>query len=95
MYHEPKSDITYNLFICPTKYTFSVLAVSLRGRKKSISMIVSGMKCLWNSLTTNSIIKRKHTQPYECNICSNKIKYSIAAGLYYATHAAEVTFFMP
>ena len=41
------------------------------------------------------MIKIRHTKPYECNISSNKVEYSTAAGPYFMMRYVNVPFFMP
>ena len=53
-----------------------------------------GITCLWDSRSTNSIIKRIYTKPYEQKIHSNNVEYSTAVGLYFTMHDAKVPFCM-
>ena len=40
------------------------------------------------------MIKRQHTKPYECQMCSNRVEYSTDPGPYCTTHGVRVTFCM-
>ena len=65
----------YNTFILyrSTKYLLPVVTVSLRGGKKQRTTMVTGLACLWDSGSTNSMIKRKHTKHYERRMRYNKV----------------------
>ena len=83
----------FNLSI-NTSYPLPVLTVSLRRRKKHIAKIVSGLTCLWDNGTTDSMIKRRHIKNYERNMQSNKVEYSTAAGMNCTTYDVKVKFCM-
>ena len=63
--------------------------------KRHRETIISGLTCLWGSRATNIMIKRRHTKPYEKNMCSNKVEYSTNVGAYCTMHDVKVPFFMP
>ena len=69
--YEPKFDNKFSLY-SGTKYPPTIVTVSLQGGKKYRSTIISSLTCLWDSGATNSMIKRKHTWPYDCKMRSNK-----------------------
>ena len=46
-----------------------------------MATIDSGIKRLWDSGDTNSMVKRKFTGPYERNMIYNKVGFSTSAGL--------------
>ena len=72
-----------------------VVTISLRGGNKHRAMTVASIICLWDSESTDSIIKRQHTNHYERKIRSNKVDYSTADGMYCTTHYVKVPFCMP
>ena len=71
-----------------------VVTVSLLGGKKHKATTVSGLTVLWYSGATDSMIKIRHINNYERKMRYNKVKYSIAAGIYCNTHDVKVPFFM-
>ena len=71
-----------------------VLTVSLRVGKKNRATIISGLKCQWDSGSTDIMINRQHTKPYKCRMISNKVEHSMATGPYCTTHDVNVSFFM-
>ena len=87
-------NISFNLS-SGTRDLLTVVTVSLRGGKKHKSTVVAGLTCLWYSRATNSMIKILHTKNYERNMRSNKVEYSTAAGMYFATHDVKVPFCEP
>ena len=91
--NEPKFDNIFGLSN-GNKYPLPVVTVSLISGKKQRAMVVAGIKCLWDSGATNSTIKRKYTEYYECRMRFNKVEYSTAAGLYFTTHNIKLPFFM-
>ena len=52
------------------------VTVSLRGGNKSRATIISGIKCLWDSGSTNITMKSKFNKPYENTIISSKVECS-------------------
>ena len=56
--------------------------------------MIVGLTCLWDSKTTDIMIKRQHTKPYERKMCSNKVEYSTSAGLYCTMNDVKVPFFL-
>ena len=81
-----------DLYICLNKDPLPVVTVSLRGGKKYRSTLVDVITFQWDIWATNSMIKRKHTKPYECKMQSNKVEYSIFSGLYWKTYGVKVIF---
>ena len=78
----------YKLFL--RKNNLSIQEIRNKGAKT-----ISGLTCLWDSGSTNRMIKWRHTRPYEHNIIFNNMEYSTAAGSYCTTHDVKVRFFMP
>ena len=72
-----------------------LVTVSLQGGNKHRATTISDITCLWDSGSTNSTMKRKHTKHYELKIQSNKVGYSTADGVYCTTHDVTVPFCMP
>ena len=64
-----------------TRNPLPVVIVSLQGGKKHRPMTIDGIKCLWDSGATNSMIKKKHTKYSEHKMRSNKVEYSMANGM--------------
>ena len=91
--HEPNFDKKFNLSN-GTKDPPPLVTVSLRGGKKQRETIIYNSTLLWDSLSTNSTIKRKNTHPYKHKMCSNNVEYSTAAETYCTTHDAKVPFCM-
>ena len=50
---------------------------------------------MWDSVSINSIVKSKHTKPYEHKIWYDKVEYITADGPYCTTHDVKVQFFIP
>ena len=68
---------------------------SLQGGNKHRATHVASITCLWDSGATNSkMIKRRHTNHYECKIRSKRVDYSTASGMYCTTHYVKVPFCM-
>ena len=65
------------------------------GYKIQIATTVAGITCLWDSIATESTIKRKHPKHYERMMQSNKVDYSTADGVYCTTHDSKVPLCMP
>ena len=63
-------------------------------RKKSRHTLNSGIKFLWDSGSTNSMINRKHINTYKYKLRSNKAEYRTAACPYKTTHDVKVPFSM-
>ena len=57
--------------------------------------MASGLKCLKDSGSASSTIKRKHTKRYERRMQSNKVEYSTYRRLYCMVHGVKVPFFIP
>ena len=80
--NEPTLDnSSFNLSIF-TRDPLPVVTVSLRGGKKHRANLAASITCLWDSGATKSMIKRRHTKHYERKMRSNRVTYSIAAGVY-------------
>ena len=75
--------------------TLPLVTVTLRGGNKNRVDRISGLTCLWYSGATDSIIKKKHTRPYERIMNSNKVEYSMVAGPYFMIHNVKMPFCMP
>ena len=75
-----------------TRYPLPVVTVSLRGGKKHRATLAAVITCLCDGGATDSMIKRRHTKHYEHKMRSNRVKYSIAAGVYCTTHDVKVPF---
>ena len=58
-------------------------------------MTDAGLKYLWDSGATDSMIKIRHTKYYELKIWSNKVEYSTATGFYCTAHDVKVPLFVP
>ena len=71
--HEMKFDSTSNLSRCPNKDPLPVVTVGLVGCNNYRSTVVVIRTCMWYSLSTNSAIKRKYTNPYNHKFCSKKV----------------------
>ena len=82
---------SFNLF-SGTRYPLPVVTVYLRGGKKHRATLAAGITCLCDSGATDSMIKRRHTNHYECKTWSNRVEYSIAAGVYCTTRDVKVPF---
>ena len=54
-----------------------------------------GITCLWDSRSTNSIIKRQNNNLYDRKLISDKLESITATGTYCMTHAEKVKFCMP
>ena len=93
--HELKFDNTSNLSRYTTKEPLPEVSGSIREGKKSKATAVYGLKWTRDIVTTDSMIKRKHTKPYEHNLHYNKVEYSTTEGPYFTTHDIEVPFWMP
>ena len=93
--NEPPFDANIFNSHSSTSDPLTVVPVSLRGGEKRISTTVAGLSCLWDSRTTNIMMKRKHTKQYERKMRSNKVEYITAAGIYCTTHDVKVHFCMP
>ena len=78
-----------------TKDPLLVVTARLQGGKKHRATMIYGLTCLWDSGSTNIMIKRRHTKPYDRNASSNRVEFSIAVGPYCTTHDVKVTFCMP
>ena len=78
-----------------TSNPLPVITVSLQVGNKHRATTVAGLTCWWGSGDTNRMIKRIHTNHYECNMQSNKVEYSTATGVYFTTHDVKVPFCMP
>ena len=77
-----------------TSYPLPVITVSLRGGNKHRATTVAGLTCMWDKRATNNIIKIRHPKHYVHKMRYNKVEYSTAAGVYFATHDVKVHFFM-
>ena len=86
MKHEPKFDITPNLYSYPTKEFLPLVNVILRGGNKSGATIVAKLICMWDRDATDSIIERKYTNPYKHIMNYDKIKYSTDYFTYCTTY---------
>ena len=71
--YEPKFDNKFSLS-SGTKNPIPVVTVSLRGGKKQMATIISGLTCLWYSRPTYSINNSQHTKPRKRNMSSNKVE---------------------
>ena len=91
--YEPRFDNKISLS-SGTKDPIQVVTVRLRGGKKHRSTIIYGLSCLWYSISTDMMIKSRHTKPYERKISSNELEYSTYAGPYCKTHDIKVPFYM-
>ena len=91
--YETKFDSKFSLS-SGTQDPLRVVTVSLRGCKKQRASIIDCLKYLLGSIATNSMIKRKHTKPYERKMRSNNLEYSTSTGPYCTTHDINVPFFM-
>ena len=69
-----------------------VVTVSIQGGKKNRETAFDGLICLWDSGSTNSMIKGWNTNHYERKMRSNKVDYSTAAGVYCTTNDVKVNF---
>ena len=72
-----------------------VVTISLQGVNKHRSTTIAGIKFLWDSGATDSMINIKHTNHYERKMRSNKVEYNTAAGMYCTTHDVKVPFCIP
>ena len=57
-----------------TKDPLPMVTVRLWEGKKNRATIIDGLKSLWDSRVTESMIKSRHTKPYRRNMCSNKVE---------------------
>ena len=83
----------YNLAI-PIRYPQSVVANILRKGNKYTNMVMAGITCLWDTIDSYIIIKRKYINYYKENINPNKLEYSTASGRHFTKHDVKVSFFM-
>ena len=93
--NEPTFDTNSVNLSSGTKDPLPVVTASLQGGKKHMATNVAGLICVWDSVATNSMIKRKHTKYHERKMRSNKVEYSTAAGVYCMTPDVKVPFFIP
>ena len=91
---DPKFDNSSFTLSSGTSDPLPGVTVSLHGGNKHRATIVAGLTCLWDSRATNSMIKIRHTKPYERNMRSNRVEYSTAAGVYCTTHDVKIPFCM-
>ena len=75
-----------------TKDTLTVVTASLRVGKKHRETIIYGITCLWDSGSTNIMIKRRHAKPYKRNMRYNKVDLVTAIGPYCTPHYVKVPF---
>ena len=75
-----------------TKYSQPVVTISLIGGKEYRATMINGLICLWDSGSTNIMIKIKHAKHYEGRIQYNKVECSTVAGPYCMTHNGKVIF---
>ena len=93
--NEPGFDNSSFSLSSGTSDPLPLVTVSLRGGNKHRATVVAGLTCLWDSGSTDRMIKRRHTKHYERKMWSNRVDYSTAAGVYCTTHDVKVPFCMP
>ena len=93
--YEPKFDNKFILSIRLPMETLQVVTVSLREGNKNRATMNDIITLLWDNRDNGSIIKRKHTNPYEHILISNKVDYSTSTGLYCTTHDVKVPCCIP
>ena len=70
--YDPKFDNKVSLS-SGTEEPLPVVAASIRWGKKQRMTTIAGLICLWDSIATNSMIKRKYPKHYELKMQSNKM----------------------
>ena len=75
--------------------TLPILTISLRGGRKSRYALKSGLKRLWYSGSTDSMIECKYINLYKPKIRDNKVKYSTSDGPYKPTYYIKVPIIIP
>ena len=86
----PQIDINPSLYNRPVNDPQTIVAIILRGLKKSIKTFFSGLTFLWYIVESFRIIKRKHIKPYKSKSIYDKVKYITSTVSYYTAHDAKV-----
>ena len=81
--------------IFTNKYPLLVVTVRFIIGNEYRSTVVSRITYMWDRGSTNIMIKRKHTKPYERNLRSNQVEYITDAGSYFTPDYVKLTFCVP